>query len=69
MIGIGASDINKLKAAGYWTIAVLIYFLDLFQAVVFIGKQAVCAATRRNLSKIKGENSITLFGPQNLTST
>ncbi|KAA8904555.1 hypothetical protein FN846DRAFT_779584, partial [Sphaerosporella brunnea] len=34
--GIGASDINKLKAAGYWTIA------------------AVCAATRRNLSKIKG---------------
>ncbi|KAI5843992.1 meiotic recombination protein DMC1, partial [Morchella snyderi] len=34
--GIGASDIAKLKSAGYWTIA------------------AVCAATRRNISKIKG---------------
>ncbi|RPB08158.1 hypothetical protein P167DRAFT_476074, partial [Morchella conica CCBAS932] len=34
--GIGASDISKLKSAGYWTIA------------------AVCAATRRNISKIKG---------------
>jgi len=63
MIGIGTSDINKLKAA-YWTICGINLLPRSISSCSIIGNRPCVLRPARNLSKIKGENSITFVRPQ-----
>jgi len=56
---VGAADISKLKASGYYTVAVSADFIAVPTIPVLIASsQAVHAATRRTLSKIKGFSEV-----------
>ena len=57
LAGIGASDITKLKANGYYTVAVRLATDSLLTGFSDLSK-AVHAATRRTLAKIKGFSEV-----------
>ncbi|KAL1990413.1 hypothetical protein VTN49DRAFT_6252 [Thermomyces lanuginosus] len=55
--GIGVADINKLKASGFYTVAVILYIPGV-QDGFPDWRQSVHAATRRTLLKIKGFSEV-----------
>jgi len=57
--GVGAADITKLKANGYYTVAVSSFISGPLKNCVFDShKQSVYGATRKTLLKVKGFSEV-----------
>lgn len=56
--GIGAADITKLKANGFYTVAVRAHTKAIVDDCLFTMVQSVHGATRKTLLKIKGFSEV-----------